>query len=81
MAAWLCQLNGDRVDEAYEWAEEALQLATEFGFTEQLGHARELQRWYEADKRRRRSWIISIETNTEESDPNILGSKSWNLSL
>jgi predicted ATPase len=45
LAAWLCQVSGDRTGEACEWAEEAFRLATEYGFPELVGHARELRGW------------------------------------
>jgi predicted ATPase len=45
LAAWLCQVSRDRIGEAREWVEEALQLATEHGFSELVGHAREFRGW------------------------------------
>jgi DNA-binding winged helix-turn-helix (wHTH) protein/predicted ATPase len=45
LAAWLCQISRDRIGEAREWVEEALRLATEYGFPELVGHAREFRGW------------------------------------
>jgi DNA-binding winged helix-turn-helix (wHTH) protein/predicted ATPase len=45
LAVWLCQVSGDRIGKACQWVEEALRLATQHGFPELVGHAREFRGW------------------------------------
>lgn len=44
-AAWLCQVSGERPDEIEARGRAAIQLSSDCGFPEQLGHAKELRGW------------------------------------